>query len=993
MALPNAPIDETQILKAEVERLTRELDQASSEKVQSAKFGLVLLEEKRHLQQKCEELETLYENTKHDLQITQEALTKFQSSHRVTTKTGIETEESLLSESAARETSLNSQIIELENEVKQLRHELERVTVERDRMLQENSDIGKDKEDRYMECKRLRTELREIKFRETRLIADYSELEEENIALQKQVSALRSAQVDFESLKHETRRLQEEVDLLNSQVEELSNLKRIAEKHMEEALESLQSEREAKYALKKELDQHINRESLYNISNLAYSIRGMSEDQVLGSDGEEELPGLKRIEASLSDGSVPELTSPDGKQVDLFSEVHLNELRKLEKQLETLEKEKLSLTQNLRDSQANVERSHGELQNFLARMAQLAAHVDALQHLSENVNKQVSNDSSKVHLVLSQYNQWFKLSHREIEQLRNDLKEMENIVSCSDSTTQLRTEITFLKNKLMDMEQRNMDLDSDVKLLREFASEAGASLEDAHNNLQTISDELAQLYHHVCTFNGKTPDRVVLEHEKGMTPVCETARPICEMSKIEMLRSKLKSDIPLNDLDSLNDTENVAKQVGIIIDQVKHLRTAIESTIDMSKKKEHTTEKYDSIKDENTEAEIAELQEQVIRLKSLLSTKREQIATLRTVLKSNKNTAEVALNNLKAKYENEKTIVSETMMNLRNELRHLKEDAATFSSLRAMFAARCEEYVTQVDELQQQLNAAEEEKKTLNQLLRLAVQQKLSLTQRNGKTPDRVVLEHEKGMTPVCETARPICEMSKIEMLRSKLKSDIPLNDLDSLNDTENVAKQVGIIIDQVKHLRTAIESTIDMSKKKEHTTEKYDSIKDENAEAEIAELQEQVIRLKSLLSTKREQIATLRTVLKSNKNTAEVALNNLKAKYENEKTIVSETMMNLRNELRHLKEDAATFSSLRAMFAARCEEYVTQVDELQQQLNAAEEEKKTLNQLLRLAVQQKLSLTQRLEDLEVDREIRNARRPGVRNYQRGGGRSTRDMF
>lgn len=53
---------------------------------------------------------------------------------------------------------------------------------------------------------------------------------------------------------------------------------------------------------------------------------------------------------------------------------------------------------------------------------------------------------------------------------------------------------------------------------------------------------------------------------------------------------------------------------------------------------------------------------------------------MRTVLKSNKNTAEVALTNLKSKYENEKAIVSETMMKLRNELRLLKEDAATFSS-------------------------------------------------------------------------------------------------------------------------------------------------------------------------------------------------------------------------------------------------------------------------------------------------------------------------
>lgn len=131
----------------------------------------------------------------------------------------------------------------------------------------------------------------------------------------------------------------------------------------------------------------------------------------------------------------------------------------------------------------------------------------------------------------------------------------------------------------------------------------------------------------------------------------------------------------------------------------------------------------------------------------------------------------------------------------------------------------------------------------------------------------------------------------------------------------------------------------------------------------------EEILKLKSLLSTKREQITTLRTVLKANKQTAEVALANLKSKYENEKAMVTETMMKLRNELKALKEDAATFSSLRAMFATRCDEYITQLDEMQRQLAAAEDEKKTLNSLLRMAIQQKLALTQRLELLELDHE------------------------
>lgn len=79
--------------------------------------------------------------------------------------------------------------------------------------------------------------------------------------------------MEFEGAKHEIRRLQEETEVLNQQVEELANLKKIAERQMEEALESLQAEREAKYALKKELDGRMNSESMYNLSNLAMSMK------------------------------------------------------------------------------------------------------------------------------------------------------------------------------------------------------------------------------------------------------------------------------------------------------------------------------------------------------------------------------------------------------------------------------------------------------------------------------------------------------------------------------------------------------------------------------------------------------------------------------------------------------------------------------------------------------------------------------------------------
>lgn len=59
-------------LRNEIEQLRRELDLTSTEKMQSAQYGLALLEEKSSLQQRFYDIEALYETTKHELDITQE---------------------------------------------------------------------------------------------------------------------------------------------------------------------------------------------------------------------------------------------------------------------------------------------------------------------------------------------------------------------------------------------------------------------------------------------------------------------------------------------------------------------------------------------------------------------------------------------------------------------------------------------------------------------------------------------------------------------------------------------------------------------------------------------------------------------------------------------------------------------------------------------------------------------------------------------------------
>ena len=139
--------------------------------------------------------------------------------------------------------------------------------------------------------------------------------------------------------------------------------------------------------------------------------------------------------------------------------------------------------------------------------------------------------------------------------------------------------------QLLDTEHKNTQLESDIEILSKLASEAGGSLDSAQNDLQNISDELAQLYHHVCTVNGETPSRVVLDHEK-IVPAKEEAE---NSGKIEWFRTLSKTDLPIKDLEGLSKAKEISKHIETAMDQIKHLSIAVQHTIELSKLKGHQT--------------------------------------------------------------------------------------------------------------------------------------------------------------------------------------------------------------------------------------------------------------------------------------------------------------------------------------------------------------------------------------------------------------------
>ncbi|XP_077472570.1 protein bicaudal D homolog 2-like isoform X2 [Stigmatopora argus] len=758
-------------MRAEIQRLARELGETTNEKIQAAEYGLAVLEEKQQLKQQYDELEIEFEGVRQELDLLKEAFGQAYSNHRKVAADGESREESLIQESACKEAYYEQRVLELQNELRQTRNILTNTQSENERLSAISQEIRENSQMVELQRNQLRDDIKEYKFREARLLQDYTELEEENISLQKQVSGLKQSQVEFEGLKHEIRRLEEDMQFLNSQLEDAIRLKEIAERQLGEALETIKTEHELKASLRKELSHYMNiGDTIYN-SPLSISLDGLkfcddgttepnNDDALHNSDN-----GLSKL---LNDANRiskdEELFQPAPSLVDdLLSELNISEIQKLKQQLIQMEREKVNLLSTLQDSQKQLEQANGALSEHQEKVNRLTENLNAIRKLQASKERQSALDNEKERDSNEDGDYYevdingpeileckYKVAVSEAGELKEELKTLKaEYQACQsryeEERTRLENDVTTLSEKLTTLEKtRGLEkyekdkMEKELQKLSDVAGESQGSLNVAQDELVTFSEELATLYNHVCMCNNETPNRVMLDFYKEgkggrnspegrgrRSPILLTKGLFPEPVKTEANDGVSVVTLPSPVSDQRREPMNIYNLVAIIRDQIKHLQLAVDRTTELSRQRVASLE-LGTVADKDKEA----CMEEILKLKSLLSTKREQIATLRTVLKANKQTAEVALANLKSKYENEKAMVTETMMKLRNELKTLKEDAATFSSLRAMFATRCDEYVTQLEAMQRQLSAAEDEKKTLNSLLRMAIQQKLALTQR-----------------------------------------------------------------------------------------------------------------------------------------------------------------------------------------------------------------------------------------------------------------------
>ncbi|CAF1669602.1 unnamed protein product, partial [Adineta ricciae] len=517
-----------------------------------------------------------------------------------------------------------------EHDLRALKHDNERLQTENEKITATCQELT-DRIHELDELKvKLKYELKESKAQEQRLIDANTELEEDNVTLQQQVQKLRENLIDFDGLKHENKQLQENIDDVHRMMKELESLKSISESQLIELHNSLRDEREQKHIYKQQLDHRIQQETLRNLDSLRMTLNGhngthVDDDYLIEGDDDVEDDDTSRVPSSTEYSDMLENDQQEQQPVgNLFSEIHGNEIRKLELECVQLSQIKSSLDNQLLT---------------IKEKTKILSHKT--QHLIEIVSP---NKSQTPESTSDDANQLLSVTLDSIEQLDSIINKNLHLFNGDQD---------LLKKKSDDQESTIMKLKQDNNVLMKQCNDSQTLFTKNHDYLMNLSEELETLYKYFYTSVGLTAPTNDFEARKQQV---------------------------LNSNNKIIDPSVNQQLLEILQEQVKHFRQSFDQVLHQLKHqgKENSPNSEPTSSSNELPNDTKELQDQIIKLRSLLTTKREQIGTLRTVLKANKQTAEVALANLKSKYENEKLIVTETMSKLRNELKSLKEDAATF---------------------------------------------------------------------------------------------------------------------------------------------------------------------------------------------------------------------------------------------------------------------------------------------------------------------------
>lgn len=383
--------------------------------------------------------------------------------------------------------------------------------------------------------------------------------------------------MDYEATKHELRRVHEELNEMTLEVEAMERLKTIAEQNLAEALSMLQQERELRHSIKKELDQRIASESMFGLHNL--SLLGLGDARPDGhqtpnsgasvsnsesglhvhhaDDGDVHNPALKRIEADFSSPKHellrPAPAPPQGLVGDLFSEVHVGEIRRLERMLEQTEIEKSNLERALEESAARLAEAVAEVAARTADVSTLKAQLEQMSAVQKTPSSEIPGANPIIVKKFPNYESAvLELSTltKDFETLRHCVEQQSRLVaSSSDGQERPGPEtLGYYKDTVNKLEVQLADQ-------CQVADELRTGFGQTKDGLQQICVSLAQFYSCVCEQAGEVPKKTLISSvtEGSSSGDQSSTRSICDDTAA---RDGADNSAPVSDV-SRNSTGNI----------------------------------------------------------------------------------------------------------------------------------------------------------------------------------------------------------------------------------------------------------------------------------------------------------------------------------------------------------------------------------------------------------------------------------------------------
>jgi hypothetical protein len=238
------------------------------------------------------------------------------------------------------------------------------------------------------------------------------------------------------------------LEYFKSQIDEVAGLKRIAEKQLEESLNSLREEREHKHQIKRELDQRLQKDQLQSLRNLVgglANVRGTFEYADI--DDEDLQADAQQVEQEQNGNS-------------LFSEMHANDIKRLEENISELTKHKEDLEIELIEFRTDINEIYLNIDNLNKKLVTLNPSSAA----TDNIVLQPDNT---------------KINKLSLTAIKRSLNEVDNLGKL----------IVNLN------ERQRLDNENDNNSNYEYIA-------FTYTKLQSVNQDLDQFYNHICAITG-----------------------------------------------------------------------------------------------------------------------------------------------------------------------------------------------------------------------------------------------------------------------------------------------------------------------------------------------------------------------------------------------------------------------------------------------------------------------------------------------------------